>query len=115
MAELNLEEVIKSGVERALNAPIVNGKTITEWAAIGMKSPNWVSVNDRLPAQKWTDYLVATRILTDGTRGYNIAWLNDDNGVWKSNDEWICDGREIVTHWRPLPPLPKEVTRDENC
>ena len=71
----------------------------------------WISVKDRLPERKWIDYLVATKLRTDGSRGFNIAWLNDDNGVWKSNDEWICDGREIVTHWRPLPPLPKE---DEN-
>ena len=68
----------------------------------------WISVKDRLPERKWIDYLVATKLRTDGSRGFNIAWLNDDNGVWKSNDEWICDGREIVTHWRPLPPLPKE-------
>ena len=68
----------------------------------------WISVKDRLPERKWIDYLVATRILTDRTRGFNIAWLNDDNGVWKSNDEWICDGREIVTHWMPLPKGPEE-------
>ena len=68
----------------------------------------WISVKERLPERKWIDYLVATRILTDGTIGCNIAWLNSDDGVWKSNDEWICDGREIVTHWMPLPQLPKE-------
>lgn len=79
-------------------------------ALMEMRRNKWVSVKDRLPEQKWIDYLVATRIQTDGTRGFNIAWLNDDNGVWKSNDEWICDGREIVTHWMPLPELPKEVS-----
>ena len=68
----------------------------------------WISVKDKLPERKWIDYLVATRIQTDGTRGFNIAWLNDDNGGWGSNDEWICDGREIVTHWLPLPEPPKE-------
>ena len=67
----------------------------------------WISVKDKLPERKWIDYLVATRIQNDGTRGFNVAWLNDDNGVWKSNDEWICDGREIVTHWMPLPEPPK--------
>lgn len=68
----------------------------------------WISVKDRLPQRKWIDCLVATKIQGDGTRGFNIAWVNDDNGVWKSNDEWICDGREIVTHWMPLPEPPKE-------
>lgn len=72
----------------------------------------WISVKDKLPERKWIDYLVATKIQTDGTRGFNIAWVNDDNGVWKSNDEWICDGREIVTHWMPLPEPPKEVSGD---
>ena len=49
MAEINMQAVIKSGVEKALNKPIVDGKSITEWAAIGMKAPRWISVKDRLP------------------------------------------------------------------
>lgn len=49
MAELNIETVIKSGVEKALKKPIVDGKSITEWAAIGMKAPRWISVKDHLP------------------------------------------------------------------
>ena len=48
MAELNIETVIKSGVEKALNEPIVDGKSITEWAAIGMKAPRWISVKDTM-------------------------------------------------------------------
>lgn len=75
---------------------------------------DWISVKDRLPERKYVDYLVATRLQTYGSKGINVAWLNDDNGVWKSNDEWICDGREIVTHWMPLPEPPRdEETRDE--
>ena len=70
---------------------------------------HWVSVKDRLPDKKWTDYLVATR-LCDGTFGINIAWLNSDD-EWKSNDEWICDGREVITHWMPLPEPPEEEKR----
>lgn len=39
MAELkSLEDVIKSGVEKALNKPIMNGKSVLEWAKIGMDS-----------------------------------------------------------------------------
>lgn len=49
MAEINIQAVIKSGVEKALNKPVVDGKSITEWAAIGMKAPRWISVKDRLP------------------------------------------------------------------
>ena len=37
MAELkNLDDVIKSGVEKALNKPVMNGKSVLEWAKIGM-------------------------------------------------------------------------------
>lgn len=87
---------------------LCGAKLIAEAPTVG----GWISVKDRLPKQKWTNYLVATKIQTDGTRGFNIAWVNDDNGVWKSNDEWICDGREIVTHWMPLPEPPKENEDD---
>lgn len=39
MAELkSLDDVIKSGVEKALNKPIMNGKSVLEWAKIGMDS-----------------------------------------------------------------------------
>lgn len=37
MVELkSLDDVIKSGVEKALNKPIMNGKSVLEWAKIGM-------------------------------------------------------------------------------
>lgn len=68
---------------------------------------NWTGVKDRPPDRKWTDYLVATR-LYDGTKGVNIAWLESDDGEWASNDEWIREGREVITHWMPLPEPPKE-------
>ncbi len=39
MAELkSLDDVIKSGVDKALNKPIMNGKSVLEWAKIGMDS-----------------------------------------------------------------------------
>ena len=37
MAELkSLDDKIKSGVEKALNKPILGGKSVLEWAKIGM-------------------------------------------------------------------------------
>ena len=37
MAELkSLDDVIKSGVEKALNKPILEGRSVLEWAKIGM-------------------------------------------------------------------------------
>ena len=71
----------------------------------------WISVKDRLPERKWDDYLVSTTILNGGARGVNIAWLNNE-GQWSSNDKWICDGREVITHWMPLPEPPKEDAQD---
>lgn len=99
MAKSLLLPAERTIIDQIDSAPTVNG---------------WISVKDKLPERKWIDYLVATRIQNDGTRGFNVAWLNDDNGVWKSNDEWICDGREIVTHWMPLQEPPEEDATDGN-
>ena len=68
---------------------------------------HWISVKDRMPDRKWIDYLVATE-LCDGTIGINIAWLYGDDGEWASTDGSIREGREVVTHWMPLPGPPKE-------
>ena len=39
MGELkSLDDAIKRGVEKALNKPIMNGKSVLEWAKIGMDS-----------------------------------------------------------------------------
>jgi len=39
MAELkSLDDAIKSSVEKVLNKPIMNGKSVIEWAKIGMDS-----------------------------------------------------------------------------
>ena len=96
MAELNIETIIKDGVEKALNKPIVDGKSITEWAAIGMKAPRWISVKDRLPE-------IGTLALVFGSAGAMtvaryIAWA-----------EWVVPGMfSAITHWMPLPAPPKE-------
>jgi len=37
MAELNMD-VIKNCVKNALNEPIIEGKSIVEWATIGLES-----------------------------------------------------------------------------
>lgn len=38
MAAFDIESVIKRGVERALNEPIMNGKSVMQWAEIGIHS-----------------------------------------------------------------------------
>lgn len=42
MAAVDIESVIKNGVERALNEPIMNGKSVMQWAEIGMTAPQVV-------------------------------------------------------------------------
>lgn len=110
MAELNIETVIKSGVEKALNKPIADGKSITEWAAIGMKAPRWVSVEDRLPEERGR-YLCWF--------GKNVFCVGADIATYLP--EWHGFGRletdtvlQNITHWMPLPEPPEEVGNDED-
>ena len=96
MAEFNLESIIRRGVETALNKPVHEGKTITEWAAIGMKAPRWISVEDRLPEHDG-QYLCVTKI--NGLYYHQIHLWH--GGEWR----WVPD----VLFWMDLPPMPEEV------
>lgn len=117
MAEYNLESIIKSGVEKALNTPVHGGKTISEWAAIGMKNGGgWINVKDRLP-EKEGKYLVFTSdfasirtamFTLSLKRRFDYTFEDgepDRPGFynWDSEDDWIQDD---VTHWMPLPEPP---------
>ena len=66
---------------------IANGVTVQEW----------ISVDDRLPVDQ-EEVLVCTRS-KNGIR-------NIDKG-YMAIDRFIHRGRAEVTHWMPLPPLPK--------
>ena len=106
MAELNIETVIKSGVEKALNKPIVDGKSITEWAAIGMKAPRWISVKDRLP-EKPGRYLCWFGKNTFAVGASIVPYIPDLH--WFASLESL-ERYENVTHWMPMPEPPKEET-----
>ena len=105
MAEFNLEQIIKSGVEKALNKPIVNGKSITEWAAIGMKAPRWISVKDRLPEK---NQIV---IASDGEHTWDVGMYKSFCGK-PSEWNWKKNTVKTVLWWMPkdgaLPEPPKE-------
>lgn len=103
MAELNIETVIKSGVEKALNKPIVDGKSITEWAAIGMKAPRWVSVRDRLP-ETGMQCLVFTPF---EARKRSVETATYTEFGWMTAAYFPA-----ITHWMPIPEPPKEVSGD---
>ena len=101
MAELNIETVIKSGVEKALNEPIVDGKSITEWAAIGMKAPRWISVKDRLPEDEG-DVLV----YGVSPRGRKKTAIMNYLAFEADRPRWALDGIWTVLYWMPLPEPP---------
>jgi hypothetical protein len=101
--KVDIKPVIKSGVDKALNKPVVDGKSITEWAAIGMKAPRWISVKDKLPDESQECIVYVTEedgerfVTTDHWSKYVRQWYIFGNG-----------SSTIVTHWRPLPESPKE-------
>lgn len=75
-----------------------------EWADKNPKSP-WVSVEDKLPEPE------KEVIILDKRKHIDIDFLTHD-GVggyywWKSDETIWCDDDEI-THWMPIPQLPKE-------
>jgi hypothetical protein len=97
MAEFSLEKIIKDGVEQALKEPIADGKSVTEWAAIGMTAPRWISVKDRLPEEG----------VCLGCHGSSVGIYGYLFGEWFDEDDCICE-EGYVTHWMPLPAPPKE-------
>lgn len=75
-----------------------------EWADANPKSP-WISVEERLPEPE------KEVIILDGRKHIDIDHLTDDGEDnyfwWKSDDTIWCEDDEI-THWMPIPQLPKE-------
>lgn len=118
MAEFNLERIIKSGVEQALNEPIVNGMSITQWAKVGMMAPQWVPVEDGLPELDQTVLVYAVGKI-DGFIGDHVYALCSRyvEKIFPSspgNEEWSIPWSYFhtdyeITHWMPLPEPPKEV------
>ena len=70
---------------------------------VGYKAatPQWISVNDRLPEEELIEVLVL--ISGDGWHDYDIAYF----ALGKWHDKYD-DHVEGVTHWQPLPEPPKE-------
>ena len=74
-----------------------------ENAALREKVPQWISVEDRLPIDRLSKYLVAFR-----DAGGSIV----DMARYFPSDGWTCDNWEVpqdlITHWMPLPAAPEE-------
>ena len=101
------EEVIKDGVHvgykdvklRDSDRPIARlfFRKGVEWADANQPSP-WISVEERLP-EEHTDVIV-----TDGS---NVAYCRKYGDGFYTNVGKCCN----VTHWMPIPELPKEDGR----
>ena len=74
-----------------------------ENAALREKVPQWISVEDRLPIDRLSKYLVAFR-----DAGGSIV----DMARYFPSDGWTCNNWEapqnLITHWMPLPGAPEE-------
>ena len=74
-----------------------------ENVALREKVPQWISVEDRLPIDRLSKYLVAFR-----DAGGSIV----DMARYFPSDGWTCDNWEVpqnlITHWLPLPDSPEE-------
>ena len=108
------EEVIKDGVQvgnnnmllRESERPIARlfFRKGVEWADKNPKSP-WISVEERLPEPEKEVIILNKRKQTD------IDFLTDDfegGYYWWKSDDIICCEDDEITHWMPIPELPKE-------
>lgn len=92
----------------AADASLIERMT-AENAALREKVPQWISVEDRLPIDRLSKYLVAFR-----DAGGSIV----DMARYFPSDGWTCDNWEVpqnlITHWMPLPEAPEEHNGKEN-
>jgi hypothetical protein len=92
----------------AADASLIERLT-AENAALREKVPQWISVEDRLPIDRLSKYLVAFR-----DAGGSIV----DMARYFTSDGWTCDNWEVpqnlITHWMPLPEAPEAHNGKEN-
>lgn len=75
-----------------------------EWSDANQPNP-WISVDERLPEPEREVIIVNKRKQID------IDFLTDDGEdgyYWWKSDEIICSDDDKITHWMPIPQLPKE-------
>lgn len=109
MATFDLKDAIKKGVKAALDEKI-NGKSIIQWADLGMKASQWISVKDRLPDKDGkylifdSSYIDIARFLKNLRHNPQFKYENVPKGpgFYQGDGEgdWIV---RDVTHWMPLP------------
>ena len=112
---------------RLLVLPCRVGNTVYENNGGRCQSDKWISVDDAMPAEKnsifaklkgtdkwnsimWektSDEVIVCIEFEDGTRKTTVAKTHD--GIWKLDTRIL---KMKVTHWMPLPELPKEEIND---
>lgn len=114
MAKFDIKKVIKSGIDEAMNTPIVNGKSVLEWAEIGMKVPQWISVNDSLP-DKSCEVITLSPRGTVGVHAYSEKWKAFNAHDFMSKETVEKNNiNNFVAYWLPLTVLPdRPKTKEE--
>ena len=110
--QLTAEQKEKLGVDTwtscnidkvGLDAADLIERLTAENAALREKVPQWISVEDRLPIDRLSKYLVAFR-----DAGGSIV----DMARYFPSDGWTCNNwdvpQNLITHWMPLPGAPEE-------
>ncbi|MDY0577156.1 DUF551 domain-containing protein [Pasteurella multocida] len=79
-----------------------------------LQNNGWISVKDKLP-KKFDRVLVCQQDYKWEQNYIRIAYCNNSEGTEWWADNYDGTGDEIifndVTHWRPLPPIPKEIEK----
>lgn len=120
----NILRMVKADVEgRLLVLPCKVGDTVYGSSGGRCQSDKWISVDDVMPAEKnsifaklkgtdkWNSVMwektsgevIVCIEFEDGTRKTTVAKTHD--GSWKLDMPIL---KQKVTHWMPLPELPKE-------
>lgn len=110
--QLTAEQKEKPGVDTwtscdvdkvGMDAADLIERLTAENAALREKVPQWISVEDRLPIDRLSKYLVAFR-----DAGGSIV----DMARYFPSDGWTCNNWEapqnLITHWMPLPGAPEK-------
>ena len=98
LVELIRHEVVPYFAERIADLLIANGVTVQEWIPVTERLP------ETIPCNAGTEYSEAVFVLTSGRKVMAAVWDGID---WlEAFGYWEAWG-EKVTHWMPLPELPK--------
>ena len=90
-------------LEKKVVSQCVSSDYCRGWNDAADAMPRWTSVDERLP-EYWYHVLAATRFTDEGEADLEVVFYSPTRGWQKP--EGVLWGR--VTHWMPLPKLPKE-------